>query len=62
MHALERIESVMLPEHRKTFELFRRSRRRSLLPRLYGILSAGVYRERARDNFGLLLAALVGQI
>jgi glycosyltransferase involved in cell wall biosynthesis len=62
MRALERIESVMLPENKKTFELFRRSRRRSLLPRLYGLLSSGVYRERVRDNFGLVWAALVGQI
>jgi hypothetical protein len=62
MRALGRIEGMMLPEHRKTYERFRNSRCRSFLPRLYGLASAGVYRETALDNFGLLVAAAVGRI
>jgi glycosyltransferase involved in cell wall biosynthesis len=62
MCALERIEGAMCPENRKTFELFRRSRKQGLLPRLYGLLRSGVCRETVLDNCGLLFAALVGQI
>jgi glycosyltransferase involved in cell wall biosynthesis len=62
MVALERIEDTMLPENKRTFELFRRSRKRSLLPRLYGLFHSGVYRETVLDNVGLILAAVVGRI
>ncbi len=62
MHALESIHKSMLPENRETFELFRRSRQQKLLPRLYGLFRAGVHRETVLDNFGLILAALVGRI
>jgi glycosyltransferase involved in cell wall biosynthesis len=62
MRALERIQGSMLPEHRKTFELFRKSRKQRLLPRLSGLFHSGVYRESLRDNLGLILAALIGQI
>jgi glycosyltransferase involved in cell wall biosynthesis len=62
MRALESIHDTMLPENRETFELFRQSRKRKLLPRLYGLVRAGVYRETMLDNFGLILAALVGRI
>jgi glycosyltransferase involved in cell wall biosynthesis len=62
MQALARIESSMLPENRKTFALFRQCRGRSLLPRICGIVRAGVYREKMSDNVGLILAALAGQI
>lgn len=60
--ALDRIAATMLPENRRTYELFRRSRKQSLLPRVWGLLRAGVYRETLLDNIGLILAALVGQI
>jgi glycosyltransferase involved in cell wall biosynthesis len=62
VRALERIESVMLAENRATFELFRRSRTQSLLPRLYGLLRCGLYRDAMLDNLGLLVAALAGKI
>jgi glycosyltransferase involved in cell wall biosynthesis len=62
IRALERIEGSMLAENRKTFELFRRSRKQSLVPRLYGLLRSGVYRGAMLDNVGLALAALVGLI
>jgi len=62
VRALERIEGVMLPENRATFELFRRSRTLSLAPRLYGLLRCGLYRDAMLDNLGLLAAALTGKI
>lgn len=62
VHALELLQDSMLPENRRAFELFRQARKRRLLPRLYGVLRSGVYRERVRDNLGLILATLIGQI
>jgi len=62
MQALARIEDLMLPENKTAFEIFRRARERSLLPRLYGVIRSGVYREKMSDNIGLVLATLVGQI
>jgi glycosyltransferase involved in cell wall biosynthesis len=62
VRALERIQGAMLQENRRTFDLFRRSRTSSLLPRLFGLLRSGVYRETKLDNLGLLVAALTGKI
>ncbi len=62
IRALERIQGAMPEENKKTFELFRRSRTLSLLPRLYGLLRSGVYRETPLDNIELMLAALVSKI
>ncbi len=62
IRALERIEKAMPEENRKTFELFRRSRKLGLLPRLHGLLRSGVYRETMADNIELMLAALAGKI
>jgi glycosyltransferase involved in cell wall biosynthesis len=60
--ALERIESLMTDDNRKTFELFRRARKRSLLPRAYGLIRAGIYRQTLLGNIGLAVAALTGRI
>jgi len=60
--ALERIEGEMLQDNRKTFELFRRARTQSLLPRLAGLLRSGVHRDGMLDNLGLMVAALAGKI
>lgn len=62
IEALERIESLMAEANKKTFELFRQSRKLSLMPRIAGLLRAGVYRETVLDNVWLMLAALVGKI
>ena len=37
--ALESLRGAMTQENNKTFELFRRARMRSVLPRLYGLLA-----------------------
>jgi len=60
--ALQRIESLMTDENRKTFDLFRRSRKLSLVPRVCGVIRSGIYRQSLLGNLGLLAAALVGKI
>jgi glycosyltransferase involved in cell wall biosynthesis len=62
MRALERLEGVMTNENRRTFEQFRRARKRSMLPRAYGLFRAGVYRQTFLGNIGLLAAALIGKV
>ena len=59
---LERIQGLMTDENRKTFELFRRSRKLSILPRAYGLMRSGVYRQSLLGNVGLALATLAGKI
>ncbi len=60
--ALERIEGLMTDDNRKTFELFRRARKRSVLPRAYGLVRSGIYRQTFLGNIGLAVAALTGRI
>ncbi len=60
--ALQRIENLMTDENRKTFELFRRSRKESLVPRVCGLIRSGIYRQSLLDDLGLLAAALAGKI
>jgi hypothetical protein len=42
--------------------LFRRSRKLSLLPRAYGLMRSGVYRQSLLGNVGLAVATLAGKI
>jgi hypothetical protein len=60
--ALDRIAGAMLPNNKATFELYRRSRRRSLFPRLFGLWRCGLYRGAMADNIGLMVAAVTGKI
>ncbi len=60
--ALERIESLMTDDNKKTFDLFRRSRKLSVVPRVCGLIRSGIYRQSLLGNLGLLAAALVGKI
>jgi glycosyltransferase involved in cell wall biosynthesis len=62
VRALTRLEGVMTEENRRTFEQFRRARKRSVLPRAYGLLRAGVYRQTFLGNLGLAAAALAGKV
>jgi glycosyltransferase involved in cell wall biosynthesis len=62
MTVLERIEGLMTDENRTTFELFRRSRKLGLLPRAYGLVRSGVYRQSLLGNIGLAVATLAGKI
>lgn len=60
--ALERIESLMTDENRKTFELFRRCRKQSVVPRVCGLIRSRIYRQSLGGDFGLFAAALFGKI
>lgn len=60
--ALERIESEMTAENRETFDLFRQSRKRGLLPRICGLIRSGVYRQTLLGDIGLAAAALAGKV
>jgi glycosyltransferase involved in cell wall biosynthesis len=60
--ALERIENEMTAENRRTFDLYRRSRKRSLVPRMSGLIRSGVYRQTVLGDIGLVAAALAGKV
>lgn len=60
--ALERIESEMTDENRRIFALFRSSRKQRLVPRVRGLIRAGIRRQTLLGNLGLAAAALVGKI
>jgi hypothetical protein len=60
--ALERIEDLMTEENRKTFDLFRRARKQSLIPRVCGLVRSGIYRQSLLGDLGLLVAAATGRI
>jgi glycosyltransferase involved in cell wall biosynthesis len=60
--ALERVEGLMTGDNRKTFELFRQSRKQSLVPRAFGLMRSGIYRQTLLGNIGLAVAALTGRI
>ena len=59
---LERIESDMTEENRRIFALFRTSRKQRLVPRLHGLIRAGIHRQTLLGNIGLAAAALVGKV
>jgi hypothetical protein len=60
--ALERIESLMTDDNRKTFDLFRQARQAPLLPRALGLMRAGIYRQTLLGDVGLAAAAILGKI
>ena len=60
--ALGCIEADMTDENRKIFALFRSSRMQPLIPRVGGLLRAGIHRQTLLGNLGLAAAALVGKI
>jgi glycosyltransferase involved in cell wall biosynthesis len=60
--ALERIENLMTDENKQTFDLFRRARKQSLVPRVCGLIRSGVHRQSLLGDLGLLAAAVTGRI
>lgn len=60
--ALERIENLMTDENKKTFDLFRRARKQSLVPRVCGLIRSGIHRQSLLGDLGLLAAAVTGRI
>lgn len=62
LDALERIEDVMTEENRRTFDLFRRARKRTLVPRVLDLVRSGVHRQTLLGNIGLAAATLTGKL
>lgn len=62
LEALERIEKLMTDDNRRTFDLFRRSRKGGMVPRVCGLVRSGIYRQTFLGNVGLLAAALAGKV
>jgi glycosyltransferase involved in cell wall biosynthesis len=60
--ALQRIRVRLTPENRAVFDTFCEARKRSLIPRLIGVLRSGVYRQRSINNLSLLVAALIDRL
>lgn len=60
--ALERIENLMTDDNRRTFDLFRRSRKRGMVARVCGLVRSGIYRQSRLGDIGLLAAAIAGRI
>jgi len=60
--ALERIETLMTDDNRRTFDLFRRSRKRGLVPRVCGLVRSGIHRQSRLGDIGLLVAAIAGKV
>jgi len=60
--ALEPFRPKMTPENLALFDLFCRSREQSVINRQIGFLKAGVYRQTAMGNLGLLVAIWTGKI
>jgi glycosyltransferase involved in cell wall biosynthesis len=60
--ALECIEDAMTEQNRRIFHLFRRARKRSLVPRAVGLIRSGVYRQTLLGNIGLAAATLTGKL
>jgi glycosyltransferase involved in cell wall biosynthesis len=60
--ALERIENLMTDENRETFDLFRGARKRSMIPRVCGLVQSSIHRQSLLGNLGLLAAAVTGRI
>jgi hypothetical protein len=60
--ALERLSHVLTADNREILARFRDARRASLVARLVGLKRAGVYRQRARGDAALIIAALCNRI
>ena len=52
----------MTDENRQTFDLFRRARKETLIPRVRGLIRSGVHRQTLLGDLGLLAAAVTGRI
>lgn len=60
--ALQRLQSRLTPESRRTLDLLARARQRALLPRLIGLKKSGIYRQTLLGNLGLFAAAIFKKI
>lgn len=60
--ALKPLEPHMTEENLRAFELFCDARKRHVLVRTIGLLRAGIYRQTALGDFGLIVASLMRRI
>jgi len=60
--ALKRIETRLTPQNKATLEMFREARSSSLIPRVIGMLRAGVHRQTLLGNLGICVATLFKKI
>jgi glycosyltransferase involved in cell wall biosynthesis len=60
--AIKRIENELSPQNKIVYEKFSNARNKSLLPRVIGVFSSGVYRQTFLGNIGLIAATLLKRI
>jgi glycosyltransferase involved in cell wall biosynthesis len=53
---------LLTPENYRTLEEFSRARNRWLIPRIWGILKSGVYRQTFIGNLGIMVATLLNKL
>lgn len=59
---LEKISDMMTEKNKKCFELFKNSRNKSTIQRLFGFWKAGVYRQTIFENVFLFVACILKRI
>lgn len=62
IQALQRVRNKLTPNARETLDCFANARHRQLLPRLFGLKQAGIYRQSFFSNLGLIAAAIFNKI
>ncbi|WP_046802978.1 glycosyltransferase family 2 protein [Achromobacter sp. LC458] len=60
--AIQPLLARLPPDNRSLFNRFTTARQRSLIPRVFGILRSGIYRQTGLGNIGLLVAAIFNRI
>lgn len=60
--ALQLLRDKLTPENQEKLQQFIEMREMSLIPRLLYLRRSGVYRQTIFDNFGLMVAAIIGKI
>jgi hypothetical protein len=53
---------LLTPENHRTLEEFSRARNRWLIPRIWGVIKSGVYRQTLIGNLGIMLATVLKKI
>jgi hypothetical protein len=60
--AMQPIIPSLSQDSRAVFDRFVSARRRRLIPRVFGILRSGIYRQTRLGNLGLVIAAILNRI
>lgn len=62
MESLALLRDKLTDENRAVFDRFSQARKKWLLPRVVGVMGAGVVRQRAIGSLGILFASIFGRI